>query len=254
MFNADDRPGAPTTIVINEHMARKLFPGEDPIGRHLRFGGATAPWATVVGVIGDVRHSALEDAPAPELYVWYLQNPPVNPFIVIRASADAASLASQVRAQVQATDKEIVAYDVRPMTQVRAESVAQRRFVLLLVAAFGVLALSMAAVGVYGVMALVVSERRSEIGIRLALGATPATVLLGVMREGLLLAGAGVGVGLLVASLLVPLLGTQLFGVRPFDPATMAGVPLLLMIVALLACVVPARRAMATDPVDALRA
>jgi len=143
---------------------------------------------------------------------------------------------------------------VRTMTQVRAESVAQRRFVLVLVAAFGVLALLMAAVGVYGVMALVVSERRSEIGIRLALGATPATVLRGVMREGLLLAGAGVAVGLLAASLLVPLLGTQLFGVRPFDPATMAGVPLLLMTVALLACVVPARRAMATDPIDALRA
>jgi predicted permease len=253
LFNAEDGPAAPTTVVINERMARKLFPGEDPIGRHVRLGSPTAPWATVVGIIGDVRHSALEDAPAPELYVWYMQNPPVNPFIVIRAGGDAASLASQVRAQVQAVDNEIVAYDVRPMTQVRAESVAQRRFVLLLVGAFGVLALLMAAIGVYGVMALVVSERRPEMGIRLALGATPAAVLRGVMREGLLLAGVGVIAGILAAVLLVPLLGTQLFGVRPFDPATMTGVPLLLMTVALLACLMPARRAMATDPLEALR-
>ena len=253
LFTAEDGPAAPPAVVINERMARKLFPGEDPIGRHLRFGSATAPWAVVVGVIGDVRHSALEDAPAPELYTWYMQNPPVNPFIVIRTSGDAASLASQVRAQVQATDKEIVAYDVRPMAQVRAESVAQRRFVLLLVGAFGVLALLMAAVGVYGVMALVVSERRPEIGIRLALGATPATVLRGVLRDGLLLAAAGVIAGLAVSSVLVPMLGAQLFGVRPFDPATMTGVPLLLMAVAFLACVVPARRAMTTDPIDALR-
>ena len=139
------------------------------------------------------------------------------------------------------------------MTEVRAESMAERRFVLLLVGAFGVLALIMAAVGVYGVMALVVSERRAEIGIRLALGATPATVLRGILRDGLLLAATGVGAGLCAASLLVPLLSSQLYGVRPFDPATMAGVPLLLMAIALVACLVPAQRAMATDPVDALR-
>jgi ABC-type antimicrobial peptide transport system permease subunit len=139
------------------------------------------------------------------------------------------------------------------MTQVRAASVAQRRFVLLLVGAFGVLALAMAAVGVYGVMALVVSERTPEIGIRLALGASPADVMRATIRDGLLLAGAGVTLGLLAAVAVVPLLSAQLFGIRPFDPVTLTAVPLLLMMVAAAACLVPARRAMTIDPVDALR-
>src|SRR5262249_37937260 len=183
-FADQDGPAAPPVVVINERMARRLLPGEDPIGRRIRFGSSSSPWLTIVGVIGDVRHTALDAEPAPEMYTWYLQNPPVNPFIVIRSTVEAASLAPVVRAQVQAADKEIAAYDLRPMAQLRSESVAQRRFVLLLVGAFGVLALVMAAVGVYGVMALVVSERTAEIGIRLALGAAPAHVLRAVLTEG----------------------------------------------------------------------
>jgi predicted permease len=252
-FTPDDGPNAPRVAVINERMARRLFPGEDPIGRRVRFGSTSAPWITIVGVIGDVRHSALEEEPAPELYTWYLQGPPMNPFIVVRASGDAAAIAVAVRAGVQAVDRNIAAYDMRPMAQVRAQSMAERRFVLVLIGAFGVLALVMAAVGIYGVMALVISERRAEIGIRIALGATPGTVLRSVIREGLLLTIAGIAAGLLAATSVVPLLSTQLYGVRPFDAVTLAGVPLLLAAVALLACLVPARRAMTTDPVAALR-
>ncbi len=252
-FTPDDGPNAPRVAVINERMARRLFPGDDPIGRRVRFGSTSAPWITIVGVIGDVRHSALEEEPAPELYTWYLQGPPANPFVVVRASGDAAPIAAAVRAEVQAVDRNIAAYDIRPMAQVRAQSMAERRFVLLLIGAFGVLALLMAAVGIYGVMALVVSERRAEIGIRIALGATPGAVLRGVIREGLLLTGGGIAAGLAAAVAVVPLLSTQLYGVRPFDAATLVAVPLLLAAIAFVACLVPARRAMTTDPVAALR-
>jgi putative ABC transport system permease protein len=244
---------APQVVVINERMAKRLFPGEDPVGRRVRVGSTSSPWISVIGVVGDVRHSGLEDEPAPEMYTWYLQNPPANPFIVLRASGEAAALASVVRAAVRATDNDIAAYDIRPMTQVRADSMAERRFVLLLVAAFGALALVMAAGGVYGVMALVVTERTAEIGIRLALGATPGRVLRGLLREGLLLTAGGVATGLLAAAAVVPLLASQLYGVRPFDPATTVGVPLLLVGIAGAACLVPAWRAMSVDPVEALR-
>jgi putative ABC transport system permease protein len=256
-FTDQDGPASPRVIVINQTMARKLFGAADPVGKRIHLGTATGPTApppvTVIGVVGDVRHSGLEAEPAPELYTWYLQNPPSNPFIVVRAAGDAASLATAVRAAVQAVDRNIAAYDIRPMAQVRAESVAQRRFVLLLVGAFGVLALVMAAVGVYGVMALIVSERTPEIGIRLALGAQPGQVLRAVVAQGATLAAAGVVVGLLLAATLAPLVATQLYGVRPLDPPTLLGVPALLLAIAVLACIVPARRAMTIDPVNALR-
>jgi putative ABC transport system permease protein len=166
---------------------------------------------------------------------------------------DAASLTSAVRGVVQSVDKQIAAYDIRPMAQVRAESVAQRRFVLLLVGAFGALALLMAAVGVYGVMALVVSERTAEIGIRLALGAAPSHVLRAVIVEGLTLTGIGIAAGLACAAAIVPLLSTQLYGIRAFDLPTLTAVPAVLVMVAALACLVPAVRAMSVDPVNALR-
>ena len=256
-FTEQDGPSSPPVIVINQTAARKLFPGEDPVGRRLFLGTPTGstfpPPATIVGVIGDVRHSGLEADPAPEIYIWSQQNPPTNPFVVVRAAGDAASLATSVRAAVQAVDKNIAAYDIRPMAQVRAESVAQRRFVLLLVGAFGLLALVMAAVGVYGVMALIVSERTAEIGVRLALGAQPMHVLRAVVAQGASLAAVGVFVGLLLAGALAPLVATQLYGIRTLDPPTMIGVPSLLLVIAVLACIVPARRAMTIDPVNALR-
>jgi putative ABC transport system permease protein len=253
-FNSGDGPGAPPVVVVNETMARQLFGREDPIGKRLRFGTDTGPWSTIVGVIGDVRHSGLEATPAPEVYVYYLGGPPVNPFLVLRTNGDPTSLVGAVRAQIQSVDREIATYDIRPMTEVRSESVAERRFILLLVGAFGILALVMAAVGVYGVMELIVSERTPEIGIRLALGARPADVLRAIVVQGTLLAGLGVLLGLAVTAAFTPLLATQLYGIRPSDPLTVVGVPVILMIVAAIACFVPARRAMNVDPVEALRA
>ncbi|HTM26263.1 MAG TPA: ABC transporter permease [Vicinamibacterales bacterium] len=252
-FASSDGPAAPPVVVINQTMARQMFAGEDPIGRRVKFGSAASPSATIVGVVGDVRHSGLEAPPSPEVYTYYLQGPPVNPFIVIRTSTDPASLATAVRGELQAIDKEISVYDVRPMTQVRSEAMAQRRFLLRLVGAFGLLALVMAAAGVYGVMALIVSERSPEIGIRLALGAEPSQVVWSVVGQGLALAGAGVIAGFAASLLLSPVLSAQMFGVRLLDPPTVAVVPSVLLIVAALACYVPARRAMTIDPVDALR-
>jgi putative ABC transport system permease protein len=252
-FDGTDGPSTPPVVVINQTMARQLFGPDDPVGRRIHI-SPTSPWSTIVGVIGDVRHSGLEAPPSPEMYMPAVQGPPSNPFIVVRANGDPAALAASVRAEVQAVDKGIAAYDIRTMAQVRAESVAQRRFVLLLVGAFGVLALVMAAVGVYGVMALIVSERTTEIGIRLALGAVPGGVLRLVIGRGLALASVGVAVGVAAAAALAPLLRAQLFGIGALDPLTMAAVPGLLLAIAAVACWLPARRAMKIDPVNALRA
>jgi predicted permease len=254
LFTAADGPEAPPVAVVNATMAREMFSGEEPVGRRVRFGSDSGPWTTIVGVIGDVRHSALEAPPAPEIYINYRQNPPVNPFLVLGTEVDPASLVSAVRAELHGLDKDIAAYDIRPMSQVRAESVSQRRFILSLAAAFGLLALVMAAVGVYGVMELVVSERTAEIGIRLALGAQRSQVLWTVLGQGLLLAAGGVGLGLCAYAALAPLLSAQVYGVTVLDPPTVAGVSILLLAVALAACYVPARGAMRIDPVDALRA
>ena len=174
-FDPRDAPGAPSVVVINETMARPdvLRRGS---GRQ-----AHSVWHRRRRLDDDRRRHrrraprGLETPPAPEVYICYLQNPPVNPFLVVRTAADPAASRRAGSRRASALDKDIAAYDVRPMTQVRAESVSQRRFILLLVGAFGALALVMAAVGVYGVMALIVSERTPEIGIRLALGAHART-------------------------------------------------------------------------------
>ena len=251
----DDRDGAasPPVAVVNETFARRHFPGEEVIGRRIQFGTAGGTWTTIIGVIGDVRHSGLEATPAAEVYVNYLQNPPVNPFLVLRTSVEPASLAEAVRRELRGLDREIAAYDVRPMTQVRAESVSQRRFILTLVVVFGVLALVMAAVGVFGVMELSVSERTAEIGVRLALGARPADVMRSIMVQCLSLTALGMLLGAAAALLLRPVLAAQLFGISAIDVPTLAAVAAVLLASAALAAYLPARRAMRIDPVAALR-
>ena len=252
-FDLNDGPAARPVAVVNETLARRVFGGEDPIGKRVQFGTAGGSWVSIVGVIGDVRHAGLEAPAAPEVYIYYLQNPPVNPFIVLRTTTEPSVLISAVRDELRAVDKEIAAYDVRPMSQVRSESVSQRRFILLLVGTFGVVALVLAAVGVFGVMELVVSERRPELGIRLALGAQPRDVLRAVVSEGFWLAAIGVVAGLATSLILRPLLATQLFGIPVVDPATFVGVPVLLIAVATIASYVPARRTMKIDPAESLR-
>jgi putative ABC transport system permease protein len=254
-FTAEDGPNAPPVVIVNEAMARRVFGTDDPIGQHVRMGpNPSGPWSTVIGVIGDIRHAGLEEAPAPEMYVNYLANPPVAPFIALRTSGDPAALADALRAEARSFDATLALYDIRTMEQIRSESVAERRFLLLLIGAFGVLALVLAAVGVYGVMALVVSERTQEMGVRLALGAAPAEVLRMVVRQAVVLAATGVAAGIAVATALTPLMASQLFGVPPIDPVTYLAVPLLLVVVATVAALVPGRRAMRIDPVRAMNA
>lgn len=254
LFDATDGPTAPSVAVINDTMARKLFPDQDPIGQHVRTGpGANGPWTTIIGVVGDIKHGGLEEVPQPEMYINYLQGAPVGPFIVLRTTGDPALLAATVRAEARAIDKNLPIYDMRTMTTLRSEAVSTRRFVLLIVGAFGILALGLAAIGVYGVMSLIVSERTREVGVRLALGAEPSQLLGMVVGQAAKLAGIGVAIGLLVAVPMAPLLDSQLYGVQSFDPMTFVSVPLVLVLIAALAALVPARKAMRIDPLAALR-
>ena len=214
---------------------------------------AERPWMTIVGVIGDVRHGGLEEEPQPELYITSLQLPPVNPFIILRTTGDPALLADTVRAEVRRIDKNIPIYDLRTMSTLRADAMSTRRFILLIVGAFGVLALGLAAIGVYGVMSLIVSERTREVGVRLALGAEPSQLLTMVVGQATKLAAIGVTIGVAGAVALAPLLDSQLYGVASLDPITFISVPVALLLIAALAAAVPARKAMRIDPLAALR-
>jgi predicted permease len=254
-FTLDDTPTAPPVAVINETMARRMFPGEEAVGQRVRMGSnSTGPWTTIVGVIGDVRHGGLEETPQPELYITAQQNPPVAPFIVLRVTGDPAAMAETIRAEARAIDKDLPVYDIRTMETLRADSVAERRFILLIVSAFGVLALGLAAIGVYGVMSLIVSERTREVAVRVALGAEPSRMIALIVGQAATLALIGVAVGLAAILPLTPLLRSQLYGIGAADPVTLASVPVGLLLIATLAALVPARRAAATDPLVALRA
>jgi putative ABC transport system permease protein len=253
-FDQNDSPTAPPVAVINETMARKLWANQDPIGQHVRTGpNPSGPWTTIIGVVGDVRHGGLEDVPQPELYITYQQGPPVAPFIVLRTTSDPSQLTETVRAEARRIDKNLPLYDMRTMSTLRSESVSTRRFVLLIVGAFGALALGLAAIGVYGVMSLIVSERTREVGVRLALGAEPSQLLRMIVMQAAKLAAIGVVIGVIVALPLAPLLDSQLYGIQSFDPMTFISVPVALLAIAALAALVPARKAMRIDPLAALR-
>jgi putative ABC transport system permease protein len=253
-FDVGDGPGAPPVAVVNQTFVRRVFPNEEPLGRRVRMGvGNDGPWLTIVGVVGDVRHGRLEEVPSPELYVDYRQNPPVGPFIVVRTVSDPAALAAVVRAEARAFDPTMPLYDITTMNELRAAAVAERRFISLLVALFGALAFGTAIFGVYGVMTLTVSERTPEVGVRVALGAGRAVVLTLILGQAARLAFAGAALGLGLALALTPLLESQLYGVGARDVATLAGVPALLVAVALVAALIPAQRAARIDPASALR-
>jgi predicted permease len=251
-FNDGDRPPAPPVCIVNQALAAKFFPGEDPIGKQIRNSQTAPPW-TIIGLIGDVKHGALDEVPQPEMYVSILQGPMVSPYMVMRTTGNAAEMIDVVRAEARQIDKDLPIYRIQTMDAVKSDSVAQRRFVLMLVGLFGVLALTLAAIGVYGVMSLLVSERTQEVGVRLALGAHPSQMLRMLVLQALRLALVGVGAGVVISLVLMPLLRNQLYAIQPRDPVTLVGVPTVLLAVALLAALIPARRAMRVNPVDALR-
>jgi putative ABC transport system permease protein len=252
-FNDDDRFGVPLVAVVNTALVDRVFPNEDPVGRRVRIGAAAdAPWLTIVGVVGSVKHGSLEESPRPELYLTWRQGVVNSPFIAMRTTGDPLALSGPVRATLKeiGVDPPTV---MQTMSDLRQAAVAERRFVLALTGIFGMLALGLAAVGVYGVIALVAAERAREVGIRLALGATPRQVLRLLLGQATGLAAAGVAIGVAAALILTPALASQLFGVGAGDPATYVIVALVLLATALVAALAPARRAMRTDPASSLR-
>jgi putative ABC transport system permease protein len=253
-FTEWDNEGAPPVVIINETYARRHFAGEDPIGKRVtyRFDGPRRIYGTIVGVASDVKCFGLE-AHAQE-YHSVLQRAQFGDLdLVARTAGDPLKLVPAVRQQVWAIDANIPVVDVMSMEQRLAESVAPRRFQMLLFCAFAAVALALAAVGVYGVMSHSVSRRTHEIGIRMALGAQPRDALLMIIRQGMRLAMAGVAIGLAAALALTRVMAGLFFNVKATDSATFVSATLLLVIVALIACYIPARRATKVDPLIALR-
>jgi len=251
-----DVMGSPPVVIINEILARRFWPDQDPLGRRLILGstiGADQTPRAVVGVVGNVRSAGLESEPGPMIYVSYSQNPWPTMSAVIRAAGDPMRLVAAVRREVLALDQDQPVYNVRPLEDVVGASLAARRFQMLLLGIFAAVALIMAAIGVYAVMAEVVVQRTHEIGIRMALGARPRDVLKLVVGHGMRLALAGVAIGLAGALALTRWMSSLLFGVSAADPLTFAAVALILTGISLLACYIPARRASRLDPIAAVR-
>jgi predicted permease len=250
-FDAHDTKGAPDVVLINETMARQFWPDEDPLGKRLRIG--ENPWRTVVGVVGDVKNDGLNAETKAEMFYPLSQSPLPFMTLVVRSETDPAALAASVRREVQEVDKEQPVYDVKTMEQRVAESVSSQRLTTLLVSLFAALAVTLSAIGIYGVISYTVARRTHEIGVRIALGARRADVLRLVVGQGMKMVLAGVVLGLAGALALTRLVSSFFFGVSAADPLVYGGVSLLLVAVALLACLIPARRAAKTDPMVALR-
>ncbi len=254
-FNAQDNQGAVPVTIINETMARRFWPGEEALGKRFKLGLAQSPnpWLTVVGVVGDMRRQSLEHQPIAQVFLHHLQSPERRMNLLIRTTVEPTQLAPVVRHEIRSIDKTVLIYRVSTLESQLAAAVAQRRFQTWLLTLFSALALLLAAVGIYGLIHQSVALRTREIGTRLALGAQPRDVLRLVIGQGMSLALCGVGIGLLAALALTRVLAGLLFGVTATDPTTFIVVPLVLLLVALLACYLPARRAARVDPLVALR-
>jgi predicted permease len=253
-----DTRTSPRVVVIDERMANQFWPGEDPIGRRIRTGGfdvtPDTPWMTIVGVVGGVKQDALDADSRIAYYRFQGQTPSRAMNVVVRSATDPSGLAAAVTGQIRALDPDLPIYKMRTMGERVEASLAERRFSTLLLTLFAVLALGLAAIGIYGVLAYLVSQGTRELGIRLALGATPRDLLLLVVRQGMSVAGAGMVLGLAGALALTRFMRALLFGVQASDPLTFASIALTLTFVALVACYVPARRAARIDPMVSLRA
>jgi len=258
LLSDSDKENAPAVAVINEAFARTYWPNDDAVGKHLKLNNArgTTPnrsWTTVVGVIADARTESLAEPSVPQIYVSVYQQRSKDLAIFLRGRLDRSATPAELREQVQLINPELPVFGAQMLTDVVTASLSERRFSLEMVGLFALTALLLAGLGIYGVISYLVSERTHEIGIRLALGARSGNILRMVLRQGLGLAIAGAAVGLICALVVSHLMAGLLYGVRPTDPLTFAGVALLLIGVALLACYIPARRAIRVDPLVALR-
>jgi predicted permease len=259
-FTEDDDTGKQPVAIVDESAARTYWPDSDPIGRRLSIrstrGAANPPWCTVVGVIKDIKSDGLDQSGAPHIYRPIYQFPgprSLSLSVTVRTSLPATSLEPLIRREIQAIDPDLPVFNVRTMNEVIDGSLASRRFSAELVGVFAVVALLLASVGIYGLLAYMVGQRAHEIGVRMALGATPSTIGKMIVSRGAGLAGIGVVVGLILSGIMAPLISSLLYGVRPIDPEVFIAVPLILMVVVLLASYIPARRAARVSPIVALR-
>jgi putative ABC transport system permease protein len=256
-FNERDTDQAPLVMIVNQALARRDIPGANPVGKRLSLGNTDRNgqpiWFEIVGVVANVRSPELAEAPQPEFYLSSLQDPFAEMSLVVRTSVEPASLASAVRQAAAEVDQTQPLSNLVTMETLVSESVSQPRFNLFLLGLFGGLALLLAAAGIYGVMAYGVAQRTNELGLRLALGAQTRDIMKLILRQGVRLISIGLALGLVAALALTRLMKSLLFGVSATDAATFAAVALLLMLVALLACWIPARRAAKVDPMIALR-
>lgn len=250
-FTVDDEQAGSQVAIVNEAMARRFFPGADPVGQHLLTLDPQPRMREIVGVVGNVRSFGLDAESKPEIYTlyrgWWYMN------LALRTTQDPAAMVSAVRSQIAALDKGVPVYQVATMDQLLSRSIAPHRFNLLLLALFAALALTLASVGIYGLLAFGVSRRSHEIGIRMALGAHPENILRLIVWQGMRLVLTGIALGVLAAIAMTRLMASLLHGVSSTDPLTFASVAILLTLVALGACSIPARRAMRVDPMAALR-
>ncbi len=249
-----DTKDAPHVALINETMAQKIFPNEDPLGKRINFNGGDKPdWYEIVGIVGDVKHYGLAQDTTLQTYEPYMQQTLAKMTLVARTTGDPLALSATIRNAVISLDKEQPLSILKTLEQLVSTSIEQQQFSMLLLGVFAVVTLLLAAAGIYGVLSYAVTLRTSEIGIRMALGAEATDVLRLVLGQGMKLVGLGVALGLLAALALTSLMKTLLFGVSATDPLAYVGIALLLMFVALLACWIPAWRATKVDPMIALR-
>jgi putative ABC transport system permease protein len=252
-FTEHDDANAPKVVILNQTMAHEFFPNENPMGRRMGTGQGANALATVVGVVGDVRNRGLDAQPQAAFFVPFSQSPDSTMEVALLTAVEPTSMATAVRNAVAAIDPEQPVLDLSTMDERLAASAAPRRFNLLLLACFALLAMLLASVGIYGVVSYSVSQRTHEVGVRMALGAQRRDVLKVILAQGMALLLIGIGIGLVGAFLLTRFLASLLYGVRPTDSVTFAAVSLLLAVVATVACYVPARRATKVDPMVALR-
>jgi putative ABC transport system permease protein len=252
-FTDRDKDGAPLVAIVDEAFARRYFPGEDPIGRGIDIGNGSDGFAEIVGVVGNVRYDGLVTTATPVMYAPLAQDGFGSMWVVARTTGDPGGLMADARQVVRSLDPALPAYSLKTLEDVISESIAPRRFPMLLLGLFAAIALGLAAVGLYGVVAYSVSLRTQEIGIRMAIGAGRGDVLRMIVASGMRVALVGVAAGIAGALALSRLLRTMLFGVTAVDPASYATTALMLLAVAALACYIPARRAMRLDPLSALR-
>jgi putative ABC transport system permease protein len=252
LFDEHDTKGARETVIVDEAVAERFWPNEDAIGKRLRRNGSDS-WRTVVGVVSDAKQYSAEKEPPITVYFPFEQYVARNMFLVIRTTQEPEAMVASIAQEIQSIDPDMPVFDLNTMDQRLYESLASRRFAMLLLGVFALIALALGGIGIYGVMAYSVNQRTHEMGVRLALGAQPSSILRLVVQQTLVLTATGIAIGLTAGLALTRVMSTLLYGVSSYDALTFITAPLVLGTIALLAGYIPARRAAKLDPMLALR-